>query len=1060
MSSDKARLELHDPCDPLDYTILSGDGLVTEARDALARSRRPVNTSRDEQEIRVPRATKAVMALKRPPNDEDGVHASACVRDHDDPADAAEAAGISLRDGIDDEMDEMTDVLSEDANIQCGSGAVDGDHVESAAWHLPCIDVRDSIQGEKVQLSTPTPRSGHTLVFMRNPRNLLVAFGGLSLAGGAAPPGKAFVPYETALLHSEKVGAVYHNEVFFYHTVRRTWWKVASQSGPQIPCGRYGHCAVALDAEHMWTFGGRVAHGRISNEVHLFNVLTHKWTYKSGKAGSGMGLSTAPDNEGKGDDFLTGQPTLRYDASAVGVGNGRILMFGGRDLCHLYSDLWSWDAATGTWSAVSTVGTKPLPRFGHSMVSASEGSEILVLGGCCVSPACEKGTNPEIHELERMIGLAAQALSRCYEVETIEAEASGARLLRVANDLDDRQLARAEAQISARVAAKEKSTQVAAERLMALRKRRELAVARLKVDARHPYKALDVHVLDVQNMAWSLPDLPRLRGEAPAARHHFVSSLVGSSRVVVWGGSPCAPPSSGTWSSSIYCLNLRSRRWSTLPVLDSTDEAAVLVRLAASELRRARRLLASAEDLARSRAVMKADCIEVLEARARIKVCEWRAREVEIRFKGSISEPRVRLSAAHAALGHRVAILGGVLQTESGQGSGAATDELLLLSLEPPDEYRRRLKDEFHARLEMERSRREVAELQNRRLEEYKKQKLAEAQRKREAQERIQMAVEDRLSSFPPKTKPSPVWVRASNPNTVWFEWAAQKVDAWGRPIDRGEVTYILSLMGGYTQLTVGDPCRVLYVERPDKDGGSEQSSSSVRSLAGWISSYADECEAATQLATTLSIVEGSSREHGVGLGCDVSKPSDESVAGTANSDDEGVGLAWPSHSVEARGSPARVTGVHTDGRVDVRYSDGGKERKVPRWRVFPRLMPRPRVVYVGHETSYAATGLVPDNVVNGDPGFIVYVRALIQTLGTEHPVEEPSLFSDVVLTKTRWSNLEWQDAFSDDQSSSAVPSDGLDGPSVASSLDTHARSKLSKAALVVESQAQGPNVI
>jgi len=102
----------------------------------------------------------------------------------------------------------------------------------------------------------------------------------------------------------------------------------------------------------------------------------------------------------------------------------------------------------------------------------------------------------------------------------------------------------------------------------------------------------------------------------------------------------------------------------------------------------------------------------------------------------------------------------------------------------------------------------------------------------------------------------------------------------------------------------------------------------------------------------------------------------------------------------------------------------------------------------------------VPDNVVNGDPGFIVYVRALIQTLGTEHPVEEPSLFSDVVLTKTRWSNLEWQDAFSDDQSSSAVPSDGLDGPSVASSLDTHARSKLSKAALVVESQAQGPNVI
>uniref|UniRef100_A0A7S1U9S6 Uncharacterized protein n=1 Tax=Phaeomonas parva TaxID=124430 RepID=A0A7S1U9S6_9STRA len=895
------------------------------------------------------------------------------------------SASPSLRDGVDNEVDDITDILTEGTRPFTAMTAMTGateddwdqsDHVPLPAvvWRTPEIKVLDKVGTKTVQMSLPTPRSGHSLVYMSDPRNLLVCFGGYAIGDEEGAEGRGFQSYATALLNSEQAGPVYFNDVFHYHTIQKIWMKVrrSAENDQPVPAGRYGHCALQLDERRMWVFGGRCAYGLCSSEVFLYDVITLEWTKVSGVVGSGIELRGEDDNGGY-TAFLRNEPCPRYEGGATRVRDRCVLLFGGRDTDSTYGDLWSWDLQTEEWTNVITVGTPPLPRFGHKLLAVSKDREVLILGGCCVQPRAEEGYSPEGRELERLIEIAGQMLSRCYEMEGVEAVMSGAEIIEQAQYMNVKELARFEALVAARMADREKSTQLAAERLMDLQKQRAMELLRVKKSAVHPYKTLDLCVLDVQNMSWSLPDLPRIRGDVPLARYNYCCALIGKKRIVVWGGTRPSAGAPAPVDPNVYVLDLRSRVWVQPKAENSPEEVLPQLQAARTELRRAVRLVAASKDTAKMRGISEAECYEVAEANARLEVCRWRVGQVEQQMASTTEPPESRWAAASVGQGFRVAILGGVCSDDASRGFAPAryrrtTAEFLMLDLEPPDEYRRRIEEEFHARLEMERSQRELAELQQRRLEEYQRRKAKEAELKREKEERRLMYIEDILSSFPPKTRPKPVRVLARSPNTIWFEWDRTEFDAWEKPVYPGDVTYVLSTIGGYKKFDVGDPCRVLYIDRADRSD-TEDGEVSIRSISAWLARYATGEEVGLELTRDddITVKSGTFQD----LGYDESLTQATAVTpATAEDAEDASGIPWPVDSIEAMAQPARVTRVHVDGTIDVRYSDGGKEQKIPRWRVFERMMPQPTVVYMGEEvrTVDESQVIAPRERATSDP--------------------------------------------------------------------------------------------
>lgn len=63
----------------------------------------------------------------------------------------------------------------------------------------------------------------------------------------------------------------------------------------------------------------------------------------------------------------------------------RMLVFGGSGPSGsgLLNDLWSYQAASNSWTQLTPSGTPPPARFGHTAVWDAAGNRMLVFGGCC-----------------------------------------------------------------------------------------------------------------------------------------------------------------------------------------------------------------------------------------------------------------------------------------------------------------------------------------------------------------------------------------------------------------------------------------------------------------------------------------------------------------------------------------------------------------------------------------------------------------------------------------------------------------------------------------------------
>ena len=91
---------------------------------------------------------------------------------------------------------------------------------------------------------------------------------------------------------------------------------------------------------------------------------------------------------------------------------------------------------------------------------------------------------------------------------------------------------------------------------------------------------------------------------------------------------------------------------------------------------------------------------------------------------------------------------------------------------------------------------------------------------------------------------------------------------------------------------------------------------------------------------------------------------------------------------------PGSVTKVHKAGTFDVHYDGGGREKKVERKRIKLETEPDWELVYEGKELAYAVEASVPDVILEREEGVMVEMQFCMQTLGTEYPIEEPSLHS------------------------------------------------------------------
>ena len=237
------------------------------------------------------------------------------------------------------------------------------------------------------------------------------------------------------------------------------------------------------------------------------------------------------------------------------------------------------------------------------------------------------------------------------------------------------------------------------------------------------------------------------------------------------------------------------------------------------------------------------------------------------------------------------------------------------------------------------------------------------------------MTFEDALSRLPPKMfAPAPL-LKFANKNTIWLRWDPVLVNSSGDRLKRGEVTYILYARGGYEHLERG--ARIV-VKAQKEEGGKEKK----KKKAGGRGSVSDGGSLGGSLGYSY---EGESSVAGTSFG----------GGSTEGSISETLSLGGGEERVEGGWYPGAISGVHMKGTFDIKYDGGGKEKRVGRDRIRKEQLLEWEVVYRGMECEYAVEASVPDVVLEREEGVQVEMEFVLQTLGTEYPVGEPSLHGE-----------------------------------------------------------------
>lgn len=515
------------------------------------------------------------------------------------------------KDNVDLAMGDIVDVLKQ-APIVLDSA--DGESLppvlSTLRWETLSPQPADELTGEKIDLSSPGPRAGHTMVQLDGSGSLwqdtklLVVFGGVSSAsgeplhldssltrGGQNGAGRSSGTRHSARKKQQTLS--YHADVHVFHLGLTTWHHPDTVG--DLPEGRYGHVSLAIADELMWMFGGRLKGGRQEGGTYVLDMQTMRWE-----------RTNIINQDGP-------SPEPRVWSAAAKV-RERVLLFGGTDVRsgRIFDDVWTWDISARRWTEQIVVGTPPLPRYGHALV-ASPAGQVLIFGGCCVNIAAEEGLPEDYDRIQQRVRIAANNVSRAYELEEAEftagvyascaelskpmstyqyncAENSGPTVQKIYKDLS-----RGQAKWAAAIAARERDTTVQEDQLRTALHEQAASSYWAWLKSTHPLEHLDVMFLDADSMIWEA-NAPQ-RWSAPAARMHF-SAVTICDKVVVWGG--CLPTAKRMQAAEngVYVFDTVSRKWSRPLGLRHPEGIRPKMDAALGQVRRATRILFEAKQRA------------------------------------------------------------------------------------------------------------------------------------------------------------------------------------------------------------------------------------------------------------------------------------------------------------------------------------------------------------------------------------------------------------------------------------------------------------------------------
>jgi len=165
------------------------------------------------------------------------------------------------------------------------------------------------------------------------------------------------------LLFSGYGGGSFLNDVWLFDT-RTAAWKMLLPHTAQTadasgrPAERYGHSEITHNSSSEVIIFGGITSDRDLNDVLSFNMCSRGWTLHECAGAS---------------------PSPRHGHAACRVAES-MYIFGGNSAGGSLNDLWEYALDARAWTqVVSTKGSAPSPRYGHSLISF--GNRLVVFGG-------------------------------------------------------------------------------------------------------------------------------------------------------------------------------------------------------------------------------------------------------------------------------------------------------------------------------------------------------------------------------------------------------------------------------------------------------------------------------------------------------------------------------------------------------------------------------------------------------------------------------------------------------------------------------------------------------
>ncbi len=156
-------------------------------------------------------------------------------------------------------------------------------------------------------------------------------------------------------------GGMYYNDTWALDPISETWKLVNASGSPPSPPRISATAVYDHKRNRMLVFGGWNS-GAVYNDLWELDLTSGSESWQE--------LST----------YGT-PPSPRQTPGIIDDANNRMIIFGGGDASSQFSDAWSLDLGSLTWSQLSPSGTPPPERFAHTVVYDVIAQRMIVFAG-------------------------------------------------------------------------------------------------------------------------------------------------------------------------------------------------------------------------------------------------------------------------------------------------------------------------------------------------------------------------------------------------------------------------------------------------------------------------------------------------------------------------------------------------------------------------------------------------------------------------------------------------------------------------------------------------------